>query len=606
MNPTSFAALSRLSPKRSWMAAVTGASLRHDAFAGLTNAAVVLPQGVAFAVIAGLPPQYGLFTAMITPVVAAIWGSSMVMVSGPTTAISAVIFATLANFADPGTPGYVTLALTLTVLVGAFQLAAGLLHFGALISFISHSVMIGFTAAAALLIAASQLGDFLGISVEGGGGIVQRFATVAENFEQLNVLALVISAMTFLSVLAIQWCWPRLPAYLIALAGGAALGGLLDAPAHGIEMFAPLPAIVPYFHAPSFPPAILAELAPGAAAIAFVGLLEAISIGRSFAMRRGERYDSNQEIVGQGLSNVVGGFFQAYAGSGSFTRSALNAQSGARTPISAIFAAGFLLMMLLLISPYVDLIPVPAMAGIIVYVAWRLVDLREIRHVIASSQSETAILATTFLVGVLAQLDVAIVAGVIASLVVFLRQSAQPFIAVVAPAIYHSHRSFRNAHMYDLDQCPEISVLRMEGPLFFGSVEHVEREFRRLERLDSHQRIKVFVLKGVGRLDLSGADFLIHEILTARKKGGDFHIVAQYPLLIRALKSMHVLDVLGSNNLHISKVQAIAAAVSQARDEVCAKCKIRAFSECGQKPRPEGVPPTCPVKDISRSRSTLN
>lgn len=181
---------------RPWIAQVTRTTLRDDMWAGLTNAAIVQPQGVAFAVIAGLPPEYGLFTAMITPVIAAIWGASMVMVSGPTTAISAVMFASLSQLAPPGTPVYVQFALTLTIVAGLFQLLAGLFRLGGLISFISHSVMVGFTAAAALLIGTSQLGGALGIEVESGGGVIERVGRVAAQVGDIDPLALIIATAT--------------------------------------------------------------------------------------------------------------------------------------------------------------------------------------------------------------------------------------------------------------------------------------------------------------------------------------------------------------------------------------------------------------------------
>ena len=188
--------MANFSLRRPWFAQVSRGTLRDDALAGLTNAAIVLPQGVAFAVIAGLPPEYGLYTAMITPVIAAIWGAAMVMVSGPTTAISAVMFAALAELAPPGTPVYIQLALTLTIMAGLFQLLAGLFRLGGLISFISHSVMVGFTAAAALLIGASQLGGALGISTDSGGGVIERIARVVCDTETRTCVSCSSSALT--------------------------------------------------------------------------------------------------------------------------------------------------------------------------------------------------------------------------------------------------------------------------------------------------------------------------------------------------------------------------------------------------------------------------
>ncbi|WP_241479103.1 SulP family inorganic anion transporter [Leisingera sp. ANG-M1] len=564
-----------------------------DAVAGFTNAAIVLPQGVAFAVIAGLPPQYGLFTAMITPVIAAIWGSSMIMVSGPTTAISAVLLATLSGAFPPGTPEYISAALVLTIMVGMFQICAGLMRLGVVISFISHSVMVGFTAAAALLIGTSQIGNMLGIQIAGGAGPLGKLVEAVHLRSDVNMMAVFLAAFTFASIFVFSKISRKLPAYFLALLFGSVLGWVLNAGSFGIRMFDELPSIAPALSVPSINLSLISDLSPGAATVAFIGLLEAVSIGRAFAIRRKEKYDANQEIVGQGLSNFAAGFFQAYAGSGSFTRSALNADSGAKSPMSAVFAAIFLFLLLLLLSPFVTYVPVPVMAGIIIYVAVKLVNADEIKHIIYNSPSDTFILILTFLTGVLTHLDTAVVAGVIASLVVFLRQSSAPFLAALAPAMDSGKRSLRNARLYGLPECPQIRVQRMEGPLFFGSVEQLEAEFEKVDEFAPAQKIKVFSLKGVGRLDLSGADFLIRQIQAARQSGGDFHVVAMYTKVLRALRRMHVIDELGEKHLHITKGHAISAAVHQADPAICAKCKLRVFDECRKKPAPEGYSGNC-------------
>ena len=579
------------------------ASLRADALAGLTNAAIVLPQGVAFAIIAGLPPEYGLFTAMITPIVAAIWGSSMIMISGPTTAISAVMFATLIELAPPGTPIYVNLALTLTILVGFFQLLAGLFRLSGLIAFISHSVMVGFTAAAALLIGASQLSGALGISVERGGGVIERVMRVSEKLDMLNVTAAIIAISAIATIVICQRLHRHIPAYLVALAVGIFLGEVLGARSSGIEMFKQLPSLFPSFEVPQVSLSQVSALLPGAASIAFVGLLEAISIGRSFAMRRKDRYDSGQEIIGQGMSNIVGGFFHAYAGSGSFTRSALNMEAGARTPLSAVFSAFFLLALLLFFAPFADRIPVPAISGIILYVAWRLINFREIRHILQSSRSETSILVATFIVGITTNLENAIFAGIIFSLVAFLYRSARPHLAAMAPVLYKGRRQLRGVLLFGLDQCPQIMIQRLEGPLFFASVEHVEKEFRRFDTLFPGRKLKLLSLKGLGNIDLAGADLIVEEAERLRKAGGNLRLVAAHFGLVRKLHDMHVIDVIGVDHLHATKAEAIAALMHEVDESICAKCELRAFMECANKPAPEGIAPykdPVEIKDIHK------
>ncbi|WP_136440928.1 SulP family inorganic anion transporter [Pacificoceanicola onchidii] len=565
------------------MRQVTRQTVRADAMAALTNAAIVMPQGVAFALVAGLPPEYGLFTAMITAIVAGFWGSSMVMVSGPTTAISALMFATLSPIAPPESQLYIVLALTLTIMIGMLQVAAGVARLGGLISFISHSVIVGFTAAAALLIACSQLGPALGVEVERGGSVIQRLLRIGEQIDHINPTACIIAFVTLFSIVLCQRLSRHLPAYLVALAVGAGAGHLLQAEENGIAMFSALSSVLPSFHVPAPTIGQIVELIPGAIAIAVVGLLEAISIGRAFATRREEKYDSNQEIVGQGLSNTFGGFLSCYAGSGSFTRSGLNAESGAQTPMSAIFAAAWLFLLLLLLAPLVVYIPVPAMAGIILYVAWRLIKISEIGHILQSS-SETAILVATFLVGVIVDLEYAIVVGVVLSLVFFLYASSHPFVGVTAPMMVNGVQRLRNAEHNDLPQCPRISIRRIQGQIFFGSVDELERDFAKISQDRPSRNISVLILQGIQTVDLAGADFLNQHIRRTRRHGGQVFIVALYPSLITALERFGTMALLGEENLFHSKREAISHAIASVPNADCAGCLKRVFTECADKP----------------------
>ncbi|MAM61360.1 MAG: sulfate transporter, partial [Maritimibacter sp.] len=563
-------AVTRLSPRRRWHGDVTRETLRKDAVAGLTGAAIVLPQGVAFALIAGLPPEYGLFSAIVVGVIAALWGSSRVMVSGPTTAISALVFVTLSGFATAGTPAFIALAITLTLMVGIIQLIAGLAGLGALIAFVSHSVIVGFTAAAAVLIAVSQLPAIIGVEVERGGEVVERISRLIPELGGIHWSALVVGAVTLAGVIVMQRIDKRIPAFILALVLGSLVALLPVWPDGQIAFFDPLTSVVPALTVPSFDLDLWGQLLPGAAAIAFVGLLEAISIGKTFAGRRGEKYDSNQELIGQGLSNTVGSFTQCYAGSGSFTRSGVNMESGAQTPLAAVFASVILLAALLVVGPLVRFVPVPAMAAVILYVAWRLVNVAEIRHILESSRSETVILLSTFLTGIFSELDFAIMVGVLVSLVVFLKDSSQPLVAVGAPMVANGRRVFRNAEALDLPECPQIRMMRVEGPIFFASVEHIEREFDRIEARAETRQSRILNLKGVNKIDLAGADFLIDRGKKARRQGRDLHLVAVAAPTLRALERLGVTRFLGEDNIHPHKTEAIAEAVHRAEDDICA------------------------------------
>ncbi len=568
-------------PAYSWMTKMNGKTVSADAYAGFTNAAIVLPQGVAFATIAGLPPEYGLYTAMITAVIAALFGSSMIMISGPTTAISAVLFATLNGIAEPGTAKYIELALIMTVLVGLFQIIAGLARLGGLVSFVSHSVMTAFTASAALLIGVSQLAGATGVEVERGGNIIERLTRLSEHFVDVNIYAVIISVSTLLIAVFCQKLLPKLPGFMIALVAGSGLAWYLDAAANGVSMVGALPSTLPQFTPPTGIFSELSQLAPGAAAIALVGLLEAISIGRAFAVRRKESFDSNQEMVGQGLSNMVGGMFQCYAGSGSFTRSGVNAAAGAMTPLSGLFASAMLALMLLFIGPLVAHIPTPAMAGLILFVAWRLIDVNEVKHIITSSRPETVILVLTLAAGLFIELDFAIYIGVIASFCVFIYESAHPELPVTAPMVSASgERKFRDANLHGISQCPQLVTFRLDGPLYFGSVEHVERKLKKMRQESPKQIHMILYLKGVGKIDLAGADLLIDTIRDVKSKGGSFRIVAVFPPLINKLRVLHVIDELGEDKLFSSKGEAVTDAAKDLNRSICKVCLRDVFREC--------------------------
>jgi SulP family sulfate permease len=568
-------------PARQWLSQVNGHSVRADAFAGFTNAAIVLPQGVAFATIAGLPPEYGLYTAMITAVIAAIFGSSMIMISGPTTAISAVLFATLSDVAVPGTQRYIELALMLTVMVGIFQMAGGIGKLGGIVSFVSHSVMTAFTAAAALLIGVSQLAGALGVHVERGGNVVERIWRLGEHFVEVNMIAVSISSFTLICAVVLAKLAPKLPGFLIALVAGSGLAYLMDAASNGVSMVGALPNDLPTLHVPSVSFGDVGMLAPGAAAIALVGLLEAISIGRAFAVRRKEDFDANQEMIGQGLSNAVGGFFQCYAGSGSFTRSGVNASSGAMTPMSGLFASAFLALILLFIAPLVAYIPVPAMAGLILFVAWKLIDVAELRHIFGTRCAETVILCLTLAAGLFIELDFAIYVGVIASLCVFIYESASPDLPVITPTVSaNGQRKFHAVGTPFPDLCPQLLIMRLDGPLFFGSVEAVEKRIKAIRKSHKRQKHWIFTMKSVGKIDLAGADLLIKVIREIKADGGSFRIVAHFEPLIKSLERLHVLDELGHDQLYSSKFEALAAATQDLDKHICKGCLREIFVEC--------------------------
>ncbi|WBU59265.1 SulP family inorganic anion transporter [Paracoccus albus] len=570
-----------------WFARVGPQTLRADLFAGLTGATLVLPQGIAFAAIAGLPPEYGFYTAMVTATVAALAGSSWHAVSGPTTAISALVFGALSGMLAPGSPEFIAAAITLAVLVGMIQLAMGLARMGALVDFVSHSVMTGFVTGAAILIALSQIDKALGIELPRPEDLGGFASGLFHNLSETSWRAALVAGSALGTALLIRQFLPRWPNYLIAMALATLVSVVLGGAGSGIETIGAIDGVIPTFAFPDLSLDTISELSSAAVAIALVGLLEAMSVARALAIRSGQMIDGNREFVGQGLSNVGGGFFQCYPGSASFTRSGVNYDSGAATPLAAIFASVFLLLILLLVAPLFAYVPIPAMAGVIILVAARLIDFREIRHILSTSPEEAFIAGVTFLSALFIDLEFAIYAGVLLSLALFLKKTSQPFVGVGAPDPSTPTRVFKNAAENGLAECPQLMFARLDGPLYFGSVEHVRRIFRRFEIERKAQKHMIFVVKGVGEIDMPGADLLIEEAARRHRRGGSFHLQTKTPRTISKLARFKVMKALTREHIHLSKRDAIAEIIPLLDPKICETCPHRIFSECP--PAPSGT-----------------
>ncbi len=575
-------AWSWLFPFMTWLPGVQRADLRADLIAALTGAVVVLPQGVAFATIAGMPPEYGLYAGMIPAMIAAFWGSSRHLVSGPTTAASVVLFSSLSLMAVPGSPDYVTLALTLTFMVGVIELALGFARLGALVNFISHSVVVGFTAGAAFLIAAKQLKHYFGVTMDSSGHFHDILIQFGHHALELNPSATAVATATLLIGIAVKRWAPKVPYMIAAMVAGSLLALALDRifgpEATGIATVGALPASLPPLSAPSFALEHIKQLAPSALAVTLFALTEAVSIGRALAARGGYRIDGNQEFIGQGLSNVAGAFFSGYVATGSFNRSGVNYSAGARTPLAAIFAGLFLMLIVLLVAPLASYLPKAAMAGILFLVAWGLIDFEEIRHIFHASKRETGVFLVTFLSALFLELEFAIFAGVLLSLVLYLDRTSKPRMVTLAPDPRLPNRAFSCEP--DVLQCPQLRLLRIDGSLFFGSVAHVEQGFDELRAQFPDQKHLGLIADGINFVDLQGGQTLVRESKRRQADGGGMYLINVKQGLWDAMERCGCLDAAGSRNVFQSKEAAITAIYQKLDRAVCAGCDKRIFLEC--------------------------
>ena len=568
-------------PFLAWFRLTTKETIKADFIAGLTGAIIVLPQSVAFATIAGLPPEYGLYTAMVVPIIAALFGSSFHLVSGPTTAISIVVFAAISKHAVPGSEEFVSMALTLTFLAGVYQLVFGLAKFGMLTNFVSHNVVIGFTAGAALLIASSQVPYILGIEVVKGENFIDTWSDIFSGIGEINLYLLVVGLSTLASSILVKLYKPQLPNLLIGMFVGGFVAFYLGNFTQTIETVGVMPAYFPPLSTPDFSLNTLKSLAPEAFAIALLGLIEASSIGRSIATKSNQKIDPSQEFIGQGASNIVGSFFSSYASSGSFTRTGVNYEAGARSPLSAILAALILMLIVFLVAPLIAYLPFAAMASVILVVSYNLIDFNHIKKTFSYSGSESVIFTATFLATLILELEFAIYLGVLLSLMLFIAKTSTPEIHTLAfgSPTSEDSRKLQSIRKSPLTQCPQLKIIRIDMSIYFGSINHIQKQ---ISRIIDNQRIHhiLIVASGVNFIDLAGMEGLLVEDKRLKKLNGSLYFVSVKSSVLEFMEKVHFVDEIGKDNFFEIKEDAIKKIYERLDRDKCAKCQALIFREC--------------------------
>jgi SulP family sulfate permease len=397
--------------------------IRADILAGLTGAIVVLPQGIAFALLAGMPPQYGLYAAMVPCLIAALFGSSRLMVTGPANAISLTTMALITPLAIVESSQYVAYVLTLSFLVGALQLTLGISKAGKWVEKIPHSVIVGFTAGAAILIINSQLGTLLGVSIPRGKSVIETMTAVTNALlhNQWQIAAPILVLLTLITIRIWKPLNRYIPAMLVAVIFGSVAALMMESSFPSIEAFKKvqeIPGAFPPISTPDLSIETLQKLFSAALIMTLLASTEAMAIARAIALKTKDNFNANQEFIGQGLANVCGSFFSAYPASGSFNRTGVNLASGAKTPLSAMCAAIFLVILLAFVSSLAKYIPYVVIASLLLVVAWNLIDLKQIRHEIHLGPSAWIPMLITGIGTITIPLEWAILGGILTSIIV--------------------------------------------------------------------------------------------------------------------------------------------------------------------------------------------
>ena len=570
--------LKKIFPFLVWLPLVKN-SWKDDLLAGLTGTIIMIPQAVAFAMIAGLPPIYGFYTAMITPIIAALFGSSYHLMTGPTTTSSIVIYAVISKFANPETEleAFISLAILVSFMAGVFKLVMGLIKMGKLVNFVSHSVVIGFAAGAGVLIAFKQVKYVLGIDIPQGSSFLEIIIYSIQHILETNVYVLGVALFTLLAAVLFKNIRFFSKLYMIlALLLGTLLSLVLQGSLHGIETVGHVPSNLPPFKIPDFDFNTMGSLTAGAATIALLGLVEAVSISRVIAMKTNQKLDSNQEFIGQGLANVISSFFSSYTSSGSFSRSAINYQIGAKTPLSAIISGLGLMLVVLFFAQYASFLPKPVMGGIIVLVGYNLIDFQQIKRIVKSSKKEFIVLFVTIIGTLFLTLELALFAGILFSLFFYLEKTSKPNIAVLGKS--EGGLMLNVIRDTATKECSQIKIIRIDGSIYFGAVEGISNYFSELYEIQEPKHLLIMA-NGINFIDLAGAEWLTKEVKKWQSRGGGIYFVGLKIISQDVLKNGGFIEEIGAE--HFFKEMDIATKIicKKLDISICESCKACIFNE---------------------------
>ncbi len=469
--------------------------LRRDLFAGVTVAAVAVPQAMAYASIFGMPVQYGLYTAIVMTAVGALFSASKQLINGPTNAISIAMLSALA--AVPSDQ-YVSAAILMAALIGVFQTGITLLRLGDLSRYISHAVIVGFTAGASVLLVLDQLKNVLGLTARGEhhDHFVKRFWLTMTEGGPVHGPTVLVACGTMAVTLILRQVNRRfrlgLPELLLAIAAAGACVWHWDLAAPGVDvkLIDQVPRKLPQFDPPTWDLSLVRDLAPSAVAVGMLGLLEAIAMSKSLAARTGQKVDMNQQCLSEGLANLAGSLFQCFPGSGSLTRSYINHQAGAATQWSGVICAGMVALTVLALAPLAQFIPKAALAGVLMVTATRMIDIPGIKYHCRATRFDAAIVVATALSAVLVSVEFCILVGTVLSFLMYVPRAAR--VEMTELVMTDSHRIHERSAADAA--CPLIRIYSFEGELFFGSGPEFESH---LEAIEEHlgEETRVLVLR---------------------------------------------------------------------------------------------------------------
>jgi len=492
--------IERVFPAWDWLRHYRRNDLAGDLSAGAVVAVMLVPQGMAYAMLAGLPPVVGLYASTAPLLVYALFGSSRQLAVGPVAMVSLVVVAKCSTLAKPGSPEYVALALLLCLMVGVLQVAMGLLRLGFVMNFLSHAVVSGFTSAAAILIGLSQLKHLLGIPLPTHHSVFVLIRHTSQQVGHTHPTTLAIGLASLVVLFVLKSRLPRFPAAIVVVAAATLLSWLLRLDTHGVKIVGAVQGGFPALSVPGVDAKAIGALVPAALTIFFVGFLESISIAQVVATRERYRVDANQELKALGLANVAAAFFSGYPVTGGLSRTAVNYQAGARTGLASVFSAAFVLLALLLLTPLFHYLPNTVLAAVVIAAVAGLVDIRTARRMFHLKPCDGWMLVLTFVGTLVLGVEQGVLLGVVVSLLLFIWRSSHPHTAELG--YLEREGVFRNiARHPEAAVLPQTLIVRVDASLYFANMSFLEDWLRAHVHARPDTRWILMDMSGVNDID---------------------------------------------------------------------------------------------------------
>jgi SulP family sulfate permease len=550
--------LRKIFPFLDWIKGYNGKLFQGDLSAGLTVGVMLIPQGMAYAMIAGLPPIYGLYASTLPLIIYALMGTSRQLAVGPVAMVSLLTASGISTLAEQGTDVFIQYAIVLALMVGIIQFLLGLFRLGFLVNFLSHPVISGFTSAAALIIGLSQLQHLIGVKLPRSHHIHVILQEAFKAWPSINGLTLLIGLMGIALILIMKKYFKSIPGQLIAVIFGILVvwgAGLTD---HGVLVLGEVPKGLPKIGVPEFTMELVQDLFPIALAISLVSFMESIAVAKAIQARhKNYKVIPNQELISLGLANIGGSFFQSFPVTGGFSRTAVNDQAGAKTGLAAIISALLIVLTLLFLTPLFYYLPKAILASVIMVAVFGLIDYQEAKHLWHSNKTDFFMLITTFVATLSLGIEQGIGIGVILSLTLLIFKTTRPHIAILGKV--PNSRFYRNTDRFDnLEVRPDIMILRFDAQLYFANINYFSSKIDEfVEQKGKGLKLIIINAESINNMDSSAVKAVEDIVMDYRAQGIGFAFASVKGPVRDAMSKAHLIEKIGENYFYMSIQDAI-------------------------------------------------